>query len=82
MSRILLVEDSPTQAAAISVLLEEAGLEVFEATTAEAALQNLAEQPVDLMLTDLTLPGLSGIELCQRVKIAPTTQDILSLIHI
>ena len=76
MSRILLVEDSPTQAAAISVLLEEAGLDVFEATTAEAALQILAEQPVDLMLTDLTLPGLSGIELCQRVKAAPATQDI------
>ena len=73
MSRILLVEDSPTQAAAISVLLQEAGLDVVEATTAEAALQILAEQPVDLMLTDLTLPGLSGIELCQRVKHDPAT---------
>lgn len=76
MSRILLVEDSPTQAAAVSVLLQDAGLEVIEATSAEAALQMLREQDVDLLLTDLTLPGLSGIELCREVKSDPRTAAV------
>ena len=73
MSRILLVEDSATQAAAYGVLLGDAGYEVLEARTAEQALQLLSENTVDLLLTDLTLPELSGIELCRRVRSDPRT---------
>lgn len=76
MSRILLTEDSPTQAAAYSVLLQESGFEVLEATSAEQALQILEENRVDLLLTDLTLPGLSGIELCRKVRSHPRTEAL------
>ena len=76
MPRILLVEDSPTQAVAHSVLLEEAGFEVLEARTAEQAQQLLATHQVDLLLADLTLPGQSGIDLCRHVRNDPRTDSL------
>jgi CheY-like chemotaxis protein len=76
MSRILVVEDSPTQAAALTLLLQDADFDVIEAGSAEQALQILESGDVDLLLTDFTLPGLSGIELCRRFRRHPRTQDV------
>ncbi len=66
--RILIVEDSPAQAQAFAVMLEETGLKTETATSAEAAIERLAAETFHLVVTDLTLPGHSGIELCRRLK--------------
>jgi len=66
--RILLVDDSPTQAAQLRHLFEQQGWRVSIAASGEAALERLREQKPDLMIVDYYLPGLRGDELCRRVK--------------
>ena len=65
---ILVVEDSPTQAVALATLLEDAGHEVLIAGTGEAALETLRKSRVQLVLTDIVMPGIDGYELCRQVK--------------
>ena len=67
MARILVIEDSPTQARQLAYILEDAGFLVETAPDAEAGLEMLAEglresrkTPFDLVLSDLLLPGDSG----------------------
>jgi two-component system, NtrC family, sensor kinase len=66
--RVLIVEDSPTQAFQLSLLLQEAGFDVVTAGDAEAGYARLTQQPFDAVLSDLLLPGASGFELCRRIK--------------
>lgn len=76
MSKILVIEDSPTQAAEISFILESAGFDVETRDTAEAGAQQITGDAFDLILTDLVLPGMSGIDLCRQVKADPQTRDL------
>jgi two-component system NtrC family sensor kinase len=68
---MLIVEDSPTQAFQLSLLLQEAGFDVVTAGDAEAGHARLTQQPFDAVLSDLLLPGASGFELCRRIKADP-----------
>jgi PAS domain S-box-containing protein len=68
MPRILIVEDSPTQARNLSGILEDAGFAVETAPDAEQGFDCILRQPFDLVLTDLNLPGTSGFDLCRRIK--------------
>lgn len=66
---ILLAEDQAMIRTALSCLLRlEAGFSVTEAADGTAALALLKQQPFDLLLTDIEMPGLSGIELAQYVQ--------------
>ncbi|HEY4125289.1 MAG TPA: response regulator [Rhizomicrobium sp.] len=67
MTRILIVEDSATQAERLRDVLEEAGYEVIVAYDAETALPKL-DSTLDLVISDIMMPGLSGYELCKRIK--------------
>jgi len=66
--RVLVVEDSATQAAALAGLLEEQGYHVTVARSGEEALALLPHTPVDLVLSDIMMPGLSGYDVCRRIK--------------
>jgi PAS domain S-box-containing protein len=68
MQRILIVEDSPTQAAQLRAILEDAGLDVVVAPDAESALGQLVRTSVDLVISDIVMPGMSGYELCSAIK--------------
>lgn len=68
MARILVVEDSPTQAAQIAALLENADYETEIATDGAAAMQAVAPRPPDLILTDLHMPNMNGLELVESVR--------------
>ena len=61
MLRVLVVEDSPTQAQMLALILEDAGFDVETAPDADRGFARLAERPFDLVLSDLLLPGDSGI---------------------
>jgi CheY-like chemotaxis protein len=66
--KILLVEDNDqVRAFALNMLLDE-GCSVMEASNAQEALTRPEEAPVDLMLTDVVMPGASGIELANHVR--------------
>lgn len=67
-ARLLAVEDSATQAAALAVLLEDAGYEVVVARSGERALDLVTRDQFDLVLSDVVMPGINGYELCRRIK--------------
>lgn len=66
--RVLVVEDSRTQAEAIRLLLEESGFEVALAGNGQDALDALARGLPDLIATDLQMPGLNGLQLVEAVR--------------
>lgn len=68
MSRILIVEDSPTQALEIQYLLEDAGFEADVATNGREALAAIGRCVPDLVLTDLQMPELDGLRLVDAVR--------------
>ena len=68
-TRILLVEDSPTQAEAVRAALEDGGYAVMVAPSGDEALRVLAAEPVDVVVSDVMMPGtVDGYELCRRIK--------------
>jgi CheY-like chemotaxis protein len=76
MTRILVVEDSPTQAEEVRCILEEAGFTVEIARNGRMALQRLDAELFDLVLSDVLMPEISGYDLCRRIKTEPRTRSI------
>ncbi|MEA2778608.1 MAG: two-component system, cell cycle sensor histidine kinase and response regulator CckA [Rhodospirillaceae bacterium] len=68
MARILVVEDSPTQAEQLRLDLDAQGYEVIVAKNAEAALVQIDLVNIDMVISDVVMPGLSGYDLCRRIK--------------
>jgi DNA-binding NtrC family response regulator len=66
---VLLVEDEPDQAAILEAVLRHEGLDVVVASSGEQAFELHQRSPVDVLVTDLNLPGMTGIELMR--KLAP-----------
>ncbi len=73
--RVLVVDDSPTFLHALAGQLHAEGYDVVQATSGAQAIDLLAVQPVDCVLLDLIMPGLSGIETCKRIKAAAAVRD-------
>jgi signal transduction histidine kinase/CheY-like chemotaxis protein len=73
---VLLVEDNPVNRKLARNVLRSHGFVVWEAPTGEAALTMLRRQRPDLILMDLQLPGMDGLEVTRRVKADPRTADL------
>ena len=69
--RILVVDDEPNIVLSLEFLMSQAGFEVRTVGDGEAALQALAQEPADLVLLDINLPGMSGYEVCQEIRANP-----------
>ena len=76
MKRILIVEDDRDLRFVIRMVLERAGYEVVEASDGLAALELIGAGPPDLIIADLTMPVMSGVELVDRVRSNPATVSI------
>ena len=75
--RVLAVDDDPSALSALRQILTQKGYEVVTAADGEAAIELLAqEEPVDLALLDVTLPGMSGYDLCRHIRADERTRDI------
>ena len=68
VKRILLIEDSPTQARYTGLLLEEAGYQVLVATTGSAGVEQAESESPDLVMLDVVLPDLDGFSVCRRLR--------------
>jgi PAS domain S-box-containing protein len=66
--RVLLVEDNAEVSAFARDLLEDLGCTVFTVASGDEALDQLEETPVDVVFSDVVMPGLSGIDLAQQVR--------------
>jgi PAS domain S-box-containing protein len=85
MPRVLVAEDSATQAELLRAILEQAGFQVELARDAERALALLEQAPVDLVISDIVMPGMSGYDLCRHIKASPAHRSLpvvlLSTLH-
>jgi two-component system KDP operon response regulator KdpE len=65
---ILIVDDEPVVRALLRAALEPAGSRIIEAVDGEAALDTAWEERPDVIVLDVGLPGLSGLDVCRAVK--------------
>lgn len=65
---ILVVDDDPDVVALIEYILEQKGYRVLTAFSGQEALRLAGLEPPDLMVVDLMMPGMDGVELCRRVR--------------
>ena len=79
MSRILVVEDEPAIALALQTDLRLEGYEVEVAEDGETASQRARDEPFDLILLDIMLPGKDGFAVCREVRSAGVKVPILML---
>ena len=74
---ILVVDDNPADRKLARVLLMKEGFNVYTAANAEEALALLPVARPRLVLLDILLPGMDGLELARRIKANPATQGIM-----
>ena len=76
MSKVLIVDDSVSVRKALERLLAPRNFDVTSASSAEHALELIATTVPDLIIADVVMPGMTGFELCQRLKAMPSYKQI------
>ena len=76
MAIILVVDDDADVITTIKKSLTRAGYQVTCASTSHAALQMLSSQRPNLVLLDIAMPGIDGIELCRQLRANPSTASL------
>jgi DNA-binding NtrC family response regulator len=66
--RILVVDDEANQRRSLAIALRLEGFDVHEAEDAESALRKLQGMEVDVVIVDLMMPGLNGLDLSRRIR--------------
>jgi CheY-like chemotaxis protein len=77
MTKILIVDDEPSIRFLITATLEDEGYELFEAADGQEAYNLVKSNKPDLIILDVMMPGLTGYELCAKLKQDPVTQNIV-----
>jgi two-component system phosphate regulon response regulator PhoB len=73
---IIAIEDEPDLLEVVRYNLSREGYQVQGSEDGEEGLELIQKSPPDLVLLDLMLPGMDGLEICRRVKYDPSTRDI------
>jgi two-component system chemotaxis response regulator CheY len=76
MKTIMTVDDSASIRMMVSFTLGELGVEIIEAVNGNDALAKLEKTPVDMLITDVNMPGLDGISLVRKVRENPSCRFI------
>src|ERR1043165_1797879 len=76
MSRILLVDDSPHAQRLGERILSEEGFEVVPVSNADSALIRLEDVDPDVVIADTVMPGRTGYDICQYVKMSPRHRHV------
>jgi DNA-binding response OmpR family regulator len=77
MSRILLVEDDPAVRRGVVMGLTRLGHEVEAVSDGWDALDSVANEPPDIVVLDLMIPGLNGIDVCRRIRATSTLPIVI-----
>jgi CheY-like chemotaxis protein len=80
VARILIVDDEPDIRYMIRLILEKAGHKVTEARDGAAGLNSVKSAPPDLVVTDVMMPTMDGLEFIQRLRTNPKTAAIPILV--
>jgi DNA-binding NtrC family response regulator len=75
--RILVVDDDPGQRSLLQTFLSDLGLEIVLAASGAEALKTLAAQKFDMMISDVRMPGMTGLELFERLRETNSTLPVL-----
>jgi two-component system, sensor histidine kinase and response regulator len=73
---ILIVDDKPDNLRLLATMLGERGYKVRKAINGQLALMGVRADPPDLILLDITMPGMNGYDVCQRLKADTATSAI------
>src|ERR1700690_2950934 len=76
-SRVLVVDDEPQITRVLRTVLSSQGYQVRTAAEGESALTNFAEWRPELVITDLYMPHMDGVELCRRIRAISTVPIIV-----
>ena len=76
MDRVVVIDDEPLVAEACAVILRVAGYEVSVATDGESGLRLVSEWLPDVVVSDIRMPGIDGLELVSLLKAQPATAHI------
>lgn len=68
MAKVLVVDDEPNIVLSLEFLMQQAGFEVSTALDGESALAWVSENSPDLVLLDISLPGISGFEVLEQLR--------------
>ncbi len=68
MAKVLVVDDEPNIVLSLEFLMEQAGFEVVTAEDGEQALARVNDSHPDLLLLDISLPGISGFDVLERLR--------------
>ena len=79
MTSVLIVEDEESLADPLAFLLRKEGFEATVVTDGPSALAEFDRAGADIVLLDLMLPGMSGTDVCKRLRADPSTHDIAVL---
>ena len=79
MPRILVVDDSAAIRELLRFVLEGEGYEVIEAADGAEGLQRYQAAPTDLVITDLKMPGMDGLELLQALQLVAPTPVLIAI---
>ena len=79
-TRILVVDDEPEIRRVFTLILNAAGYDVLEASTGRHGLQLAREKRPDLVLLDVLLPDLNGMEVCKQIKSDPDLRDVFVIL--
>jgi two-component system response regulator MprA len=78
-SKLLVVDDDASIRTVLGRSLPYEGFDVTSAADGHAALEVLREQPVDCLILDIGLPGIDGLEVCRRLRLAGDSTPIILL---
>ena len=78
--RVLAVDDTPDSLKQLRLALRSAGMDPSTCSSGQTALDFLGREMVDLVITDLQMPGMDGFELCRQLKFHERTRDLPVLV--
>ncbi|MBV5261074.1 response regulator [Synechococcus moorigangaii CMS01] len=76
MSKVLVIDDLPTELQLLSNYVSQGGHQVMTAVSAADALEKIEIQRPDVIVTDLVMPDMSGLDMCRKLKKDDTTANI------
>jgi DNA-binding response OmpR family regulator len=75
-STVLIVDDDITMAGMFGLMLEEEGFKVIVVHGADSAINSIRREKPSLVLLDVMMPGISGLELCSNIRREPDLSDL------